>query len=115
MEELKTPRGWHACSFKDNKLYVMGGYSSSYLSSTEVLDLATGSWNAGPDPPYPAYDGRAVHYDGQLYLFGGYGSDGKVVRLSDDGETWEEVAQVVGDVTRTWTPSPIVRSDLFGC
>ena len=69
--ELRTPRGWYACSHTDNELYVMVGYNGSYLSSTDVLDLDSGVWRAGPQLPYPAYDGRALHYDGQLYLVGG--------------------------------------------
>ena len=68
----------------------MGGYNGSYLSSTEVLDLNTGVWRAGPELPYPAYDGRVLHYDGQHYLVCGYGSAGKIVRLSYDRNTWEE-------------------------
>ena len=116
MADINTARGWHACGYRDNKLYVMGGYSAaSYLSSTEVLDLATGVWAAGPAPAYPAYDGRTVHYGGQLYLFGGYGSDGMVVRLSEDGSSWEDVAQINGNVTRPWTPTPVIRSDSVGC
>jgi hypothetical protein len=93
----------------------MGGFNGSYLSSTEVLDLDTGSWRDGPELPYPAYDGQAVHYDGQLYLIGGYGSDGQVVRLSDGGDAWEEVATNGGTGTRTWTPAPVFSYDDIGC
>ena len=113
---LETPRGWHACSYRGNHLYVMGGYNGSYLSSTEVLDLSTGVWEAGPDLPYPAYDGQAVHYDGELYLVGGYGSGGGVVRLSQDGNSWEMVNTIEGGTgTRTWAPAIILNTEVIGC
>jgi len=114
--ELRTPRGWHACSYIENELYVIGGYNGSYLSSTDVLDLDTGLWRAGPELPYPAYDGRALYYDGQLYLVGGYGSDGKIVRLSVDRNTWEEVAETAdGTGARTWAPALVVSAARTGC
>ena len=113
---LVTPRGWHACSYRGDYLYVMGGYNGSYLSSTEVLDLTTGEWSAGPDLPYPAYDGRAVQYDGELYLVGGYGSGGRVVRLSAGGDMWEVVDSTAGGIgTREWAPAAIISSDIIGC
>ena len=85
------------------------------MTSTEVLDLATGTWRSGPDLPYPAYDGKAVHYDGELYLVGGFGSDGIIVKLNAERDAWEEVGNTGVTGTRTWAPAPVVSSDMFDC
>ena len=56
----------------------MGGYG---LTSTEILNLSSLEWRAGPALPSPVYDGLSTVYQDTLYLVDGEG-EGEVMSLS---------------------------------
>lgn len=73
--DLQTARGGHAAAaFGRHRVLVAGGWvgSGQYTSSTEIFDLATGSFAAGPDLPYPtdALDAVALP-NGDVLVAGG--------------------------------------------
>jgi hypothetical protein len=75
---------------RDN-VYILGGMAEpGPTTTTEVLDLKTGTWSPGPKLPgegMQGFGGAAVTIDGQLYVTT---YDGKLWRLSDDGTSWQD-------------------------
>ena len=67
---LKTPRGWHACSYRGSYLYVMGGYDGSYLSSTEVLPMNAPVWTVSTPLPRELYGMRGITLGNTVFLTG---------------------------------------------
>jgi N-acetylneuraminic acid mutarotase len=72
----------------NGKLYVMGGYPASRVSSrtVQVYDIATDSWQLGPQLPQPNNHGMAAAVDGKVYLLGG--------QVTDDQEGFSAVNTV---------------------
>ena len=54
------------------KLYVLGGYDGSAMSSVMVFDTQTSEWERGKDLPYPLSAYSAVMDGAAIYLFGDY-------------------------------------------
>lgn len=78
------------CGYK-NRLYVIGGMTGKGEPTTEVevLDLATQTWSKGPSLPGEGMSGfgaAALEINGRLIATT---HDGKVVRLSEDTQSWE--------------------------
>jgi hypothetical protein len=77
------------------KAYVLGGMEESgATTATHVLELATGKWSAGPKLPgegLEGFGGSAVTCDGHLYATT---YSGKVSRLSDDGQSWQDAGKL---------------------
>ena len=78
----------------DGKIHVIGGMKSDGgpTTRTDVYDPATGQWSQGPSlkgKPLTGFGAAAQSMSGQLYVST---IDGNVQRLSDDGKTWEIVA-----------------------
>jgi len=78
------------CGYK-NRLYVIGGMTGKGEPTTEVevLDLATQTWSKGPSLPGEGMSGfgaAALEINGRLIATT---HDGKVVRLSEDAQSWE--------------------------
>jgi len=74
-----------------NRLYVIGGMTGKGEPTTEVevLDLATQTWSHGPSLPGEGMSGfgaAALEINGKLVATT---HDGKVVRLSEDTQSWE--------------------------
>jgi hypothetical protein len=57
----------------NGKLYVMGGYPSSRVTqrTVQVYDIASNSWQFGPQLPQPNNHGMAASVNGKIYLIGG--------------------------------------------
>jgi hypothetical protein len=77
------------------KVYVLGGMGESGpTTATHVLDLATGKWSPGPKLPgegLEGFGGSAVTCGGHLYATT---YAGKVSRLSDDGQSWQDAGKL---------------------
>lgn len=57
----------------NGKIYVLGGYPSTGITSrtVQVYDIATNSWQLGPELPQPNNHGMAGAVNGRIYLIGG--------------------------------------------
>ena len=66
-----------ALAGSNGKLYVMGGYPSSRVTArtVQVYDIASDSWQLGPELPQPNNHGMAAAVDGRIYLIGGQRTD----------------------------------------
>jgi N-acetylneuraminic acid mutarotase len=62
-----------ALAESNGKLYVMGGYPSSRVTSrtVQIYDIASDSWQMGPQLPQPNNHGMAATVNGKIYLIGG--------------------------------------------
>ncbi len=72
----------------NGKIYVLGGYPASRVSSrtVQVYDIAGNSWQLGPQLPQPNNHGMAAAVNGKIYLIGG--------QITDDQQGESAVATV---------------------
>jgi N-acetylneuraminic acid mutarotase len=88
----------------NGKLYVLGGYPPSRQTSrtVQVYDIATDSWQFGPQLPQPNNHGMAASVNGRIYLIGGQFTDDQqgasavnmVYELDPVQGTWVEKARM---------------------
>ena len=93
----------------NGKLYVMGGYPSTRVTSraVQVYDIATDTWQLGPQLPEPNNHGMAASVNGKIYLIGGQVTD------DQQGETAVATVYELDPATGAWvskTPMPTARS-----
>ncbi len=107
---LKNVRFLHGCgkikSIDANEVYIIvpGGYDgSSYLDSTEILELGSDEWRLGPKLPLKISESTMVEdkVSNSLLLVGGNGPSNKIFKLESPltiTSQWEEITQklVVG-------------------
>ena len=93
----------------NGKIYVLGGYPASRVSSrtVQIYDIATDSWQLGPELPLPNNHGMAASVNGKIYLIGG--------QITDDQQGESAVATVyeLDPAIGTWVakaPMPTARS-----
>jgi N-acetylneuraminic acid mutarotase len=57
----------------NGKLYLLGGYPASRqtVSTVQIYDIASDSWELGPPLPRPNNHGMAASVNGKVYLIGG--------------------------------------------
>ena len=93
----------------NGKIYVLGGYPFSRVSSrtVQIYDIATDQWQLGPPLPLPNNHGMAAAVAGKIYLIGG--------QITDDQEGASAVATVyeLDPAVGAWVvkaPMPTARS-----
>ena len=64
----------------NGKIYVLGGYPPEMgpnrtSRTVQVYDIATNSWQTGPQLPQPNNHGMAASVDGKIFLLGGQTTD----------------------------------------
>jgi hypothetical protein len=71
------PLSEFALAESNGKLYLMGGYPASRQTSrtVQVYDIASDSWQLGPQLPQPNNHGMAAAVNGKVYLIGGQSTD----------------------------------------
>jgi N-acetylneuraminic acid mutarotase len=67
----------YALAETNGKIYIMGGYPASRVTSrtVQVYDIASNSWQLGPELPQPNNHGMAAGVNGKIYLLGGQSTD----------------------------------------
>jgi hypothetical protein len=77
-----------ALAESNGKIYVLGGYPASRVSSrtVQIYDIANDRWQLGPDLPQPNNHGMAAAVNGKIYLIGG--------QITDDQQGESAVATV---------------------
>ena len=70
---LLVPNSEFALAESNGKIYVMGGYPNTGVSSrtVQVYDIASDSWQLGPQLPQPNNHGMAGAVNGKVYIIGG--------------------------------------------
>jgi hypothetical protein len=103
---MPTPRRELGGASLNDRIYALGGYSSSYgttLDTNEVYDPATNGWTTLEPMILPVYGPATIGYNGKVYVFGGYTGQ----------HTTTSLVQIYDVATNTWTtgaPLPTARS-----
>ena len=93
----------------NGKIYVLGGYPFTGISSNvvQVYDIATDSWQFGPQLPQPNNHGMAAAVNGKIYLLGGQTTN------DQDGATAVNTVYELDPAKGTWVAKarmPTARS-----
>ena len=64
---MKRGRARGSAGFHNNKMYVVGGYNSDYMSFVEVFDPDHETWKDGPSLQRPRADGAVFSCNGELF------------------------------------------------
>ena len=112
---MTTIRAAHACVEVDGSVFALGGENrfDGSLASVEKLNLSTGVWSEGPELPYHVEYVQAVNIHGDLYVVGGEGSGGKILKLVDNN--WEHVSNYGYDGMGPMSTPPILTGDQIQC
>ena len=104
--DLDSATGWReipapfkrralAAGTAGGRIYALGGLrpADGAALRVDVLDPATGEWSAGPDLPeagrLQGFGVAAASHHGRIFISQ---ADGKVYRLADSGDAWEQAA-----------------------
>jgi hypothetical protein len=87
---MLTPRRAHTAVYHTPHLYILGGWSDSYLSECERYVFAENRWETLPPLPRACYGASGVVVERSLYALGGwYDGLDLVQKLSLESLTWE--------------------------
>ncbi|CAP20540.2 Protein CBG23781 [Caenorhabditis briggsae] len=90
---MKHGRTRTSAGFHNGKMYVAGGYDSTYMSSVEILDPDRGDWKDGPPLQRPRADGAVISFLGG---FNGKEYEEKIEKLNDAFQKFEVVGEMQG-------------------
>ena len=117
LASMAETRGSHGCVLTpDRKIVVTAG---EYQATTEIYDLVSGTWSAGPSLPIALYAANAVLMDGLPTVLGGRDISGDqlneaIFQLTDANE-WVTRKETL-PTPRMDTASLVVRArHLSGC
>ncbi len=89
---MPTVRRDFGVAVVDGKIYAIGGYNGSYLSTNEMYDPITDTWTTKASMPIARKDFAIAVYQNKIYIIGGI--------LQDIGRTG--LNQVYDPLTDTW-------------
>ncbi len=103
--QLPTKRWEFSTVVVNDKVYIIGGslFDNNAgpfgLSTVEIYDPQTNTWQRGADMPTPRTNAKAAVVNGTIYVFGGYNSKDKFL------QNWEMADRVEAydPLTDTWT------------
>lgn len=105
VSELPTQRRGFATAVVDGKIYLIGGTPFQNrrgpygLSTVEVYDPKTNSWEQVADMPTPRTNAEVAVVNGTIYVCGGYnGADNRLVNLK-----FLDIVEAYDPQTDTWT------------
>ena len=105
---LKTARNQHSSTVLNDALWVIGGYNSQYLKSTELV-YPNGTITSGPDLPAPRARQCSIQSeDGKIIIIGG---------KTSSSDTNLKVTTIYDPETSTFTDGPdmLFNHAKFGC
>jgi len=73
---------------ENGKIYVFSGFNSTNLATTQIYDIATGTWSTGTDIPSVVFKGDCVVAWPEFYVFGWSGPDTQVQVFSTLNNSW---------------------------
>jgi hypothetical protein len=91
----------------NGKLYLLGGYPSSRITvrTVQIYDIATNTWQLGPQLPQLNNHGMAASVNGKIYLIGG--------QTAADGDPFVNTVYELDPAKGQWVekaPMPTARS-----
>jgi len=96
LAKAPTARTEVAAAAAGGRIHVIGGYTAygATVPTVEVLDIATGQWERGPDLPVAVNHAMASTVDDAVYVFGGYlaGNVASASAFLLEGNAWRAVA-----------------------
>ena len=103
--QLPTKRWEFSTAVVEDKIYLIGGslfenHGGPFgLSTVEVYDTQTNTWERVADIPTPRTNAKAAVVDGTIYVFGGYNSKDNFL------ENWKmaDHIEAYDPLTDTWT------------
>jgi len=99
---LITARTRCAALVYNNRLYVAGGYSGTYMRSVEVWDFE-GAWREARPLRYARADAVLIEFGGKMFAMGGY-----------NGKEYEERIEVYDEVNNQWSDYGYMRGSRAG-
>ena len=95
LKDMPTARSATTSAVVDNKIYVIGGFSSSnvYLNTVEVYDPITDTWSTKKAMPTARSGLTSATVNGKIYVIGGYSSAKGLINT----------VEVYDPITDTWT------------
>lgn len=75
-EPMPTARVTLGAAVVDGKIYAIGGYNGSYLSTNEMYDPATDSWVTKTSMLTPRSKFGTAVVENKIYIIGGKSPDG---------------------------------------
>jgi N-acetylneuraminic acid mutarotase len=104
---LIEPNSEFALAELNGKLYLLGGYPASRVTvrTVQIYDIASNSWQLGPQLPQPNNHGMAASVNGKIYLIGG--------QLTADQEGYVSTVYELDPAAGAWVekaPMPTQRS-----
>ncbi|HLV80134.1 MAG TPA: kelch repeat-containing protein [Chthonomonadaceae bacterium] len=102
---LQTARFGHTATLLDGRILVAGGRAARDISltSTEIYDIGSGAWSAGPDMQEDRFRHMATRLaDGRVLITGGYSSKQRKTLAS---------AEIYDPDANTFTLLPAAMSD----
>ena len=104
---LIAPNSELALAELNGKLYLLGGYPASRQTArtVQIYDIASNSWELGPELPLPNNHGMATSVDGKIYLIGG--------QTTADDPSYVNTVHELDPATSEWVekaPMPTARS-----
>jgi len=98
LTSLPEPQSGLAAAIVGNKIYTFGSYG--WLDVTQIYDIDSDSWSAGPDIPQGLYWATAEATDSTCYLIGGYSYGGlnTLYLLNTNTNMWSQGAEMPGAI-----------------
>ena len=112
MPTMEKRRSAFSCSIVNNRVVVLGGGEGA--ESNETLDLQQNKWLEGTSLPKSVIGGYSVVAEGYLYVLESWG---EVMRMAEDGNTWDRLVAKVGLILfdRPFNQALRVSKELIGC
>jgi hypothetical protein len=105
--DMPTPRGVLSTSVVNGKIYAIGGFNGTVLSSVEEYDPTTDIWTKKADMPTIRASHSASVVNGKIYVIGGLPNMGPVLSIVEEYDPTTDIWTKKADM-----PTP--RADLAG-
>ena len=103
LEDMAIAREYHSCGKIDNDIVVVGGYAFEDAEKTsEIFNLETHSWRAGPGVPTESgqfWLSQVYQLENTFYLMGGYDGHADIdaiFELDIESSTWKKREESLG-------------------
>ena len=88
---MPFPNAEAGAAVLDGRVYLAGGFSAE--EALMIYDLATDSWDRGPDIPQPVHHPAVAAVDGRIYVIGGHSAEEKVQIYDPATRSWSAGAE----------------------
>jgi len=117
IQPMENGRAFHSCSIINNRVIAIGGWGAE--REVETLDIEQNIWSKATGFTINFWHGNSVGYDDQVYAVNGCCAPGEVLRMAEDGSSWDTVADVgewrVESDKRPFNQAVRVTKEMIGC